>query len=148
MKTLFSKRTILIAVVAALALAIALVLSLAAGIRQKDTDSYEAHVREAVLSIEEVSTELQGIDVDQDGKALLKAYDKIIDIANDALSLNPPEGKEEFDALFKAYMKGTQEGYTLIREGTAGGNVQKIADGIKILSALDSGFMAALDDPQ
>lgn len=140
MKRLLNKRTLLI--VAGIVVVVGLLTAtFSYSLRHKSNLNYEDEVKAALSGIEAVSKELVEIDVNEDGKALLKAYDKIIGIADDALKLQAPDTWKDFDVSFKSYMEGTREGYTLIRIGTDTDDVEKIAEGIKILSGLDDSFV-------
>ena len=140
MKKLLIKRNLLIAAGIIVVLGL-LTATFSYSLRHKSNLTYEDEVKAALSGIESVSKELEEIDVNKDSKALLTAYDKIIKLADDALELDAPDTWKDFDVSFKAYMEGTKEGYLLIRIGTDTDDVEKIAEGIKILSGLDDSFV-------
>lgn len=104
-------------------------------------EGYVESVRSALIQIDAKAKDLESVDVNSGNDGLLKVYGEIIDIADNALSLKPPQAMEAFDLEFKAYMTATRDGYYHIREGTGTGDIAEISRGIAALSTLDSSFL-------
>lgn len=107
-------------------------------------ENYLESVKETLQSIQDKARILEGIDAGEDTDSLLAVYDEIIGLAEGALKLTPPTVMESFHEIFRAYMEGTREGYTLIREGTAQGDFSKVSQGVELLSSLDGTFLQGL----
>ena len=106
-----------------------------------DEETYVAEVKASLTQIDGVAEKLKSIDAAGDKKALLAAYDEIIEVATHATRLSPPSTMQTFNKELKAYMKATKEGYELIRSGTVSGDASLVSQGILLLSDLDPAFI-------